>query len=257
LVTGQSKSILSDISRRFPSVSTWLLSNGVDTRAFRPDRRSLAARSVLSPGGEFVVLYAGLLGLAQGLDQVLEAAKVFGGQSGIRFVFIGDGPERESLLLKTKNEGIDNVVFLGSRSAGEMPSIVASADLLIVPLKGYIPGAVPSKLYEAMASGRPLILVAAGEAAEIVRTHDCGVVVPPGDIAGLACAIAQIRSDPLRANAMGANGRVAAVKHYDRHEIAFRFERRLQNDRCQQDMHVLDVTTRSHYSSEVKSPEHY
>ena len=65
--------------------------------------------------------------------------------------------------------------------AGEMPDLLAAADVVLVTLKMHIPGAVPSKLYEAMASGRPVVLVASGEAAEIVREHRAGIVVEPGN----------------------------------------------------------------------------
>lgn len=231
LVTGQSKGILADVKSRFASVRTFLLSNGAETGKFAPDCWTAEARSLLSPNDEFVVLYAGLLGLAQGLDQVLEAAKVSQGDRGLRFILMGDGPERQSLVAQAQREHIDNVVFLAPRSANEMPALIASADLVLVPLKRDIPGAVPSKLYEAMASGRPVVLVAEGESAEIVRASDCGVVVRPGDTAGLVAAIRQIRTDPARASLMGRNGRNAAVKNFDRNVIARNFGAYLQSGR--------------------------
>ena len=230
LVTGQSKSILADIQARFPSVRTLLLSNGADTAKFGPNSRTNEARSLLAPNGEFVVLYAGLLGLAQGLDQVLQAAQALQRERGLRFVFIGDGPKRQALLDQVQFKRIGNVVFLEPRTANEMPGLIASADLVVVPLKRNIPGAVPSKLYEAMASGRPVVLVAEGEAADIVRTNDCGLVVHSGDIAGLVSAIEEIRSDAVAANVMGRNGRNAAVEHFDRNGIARNFEAYLQAD---------------------------
>lgn len=230
LVTGQSKSILADIQSRFPSVCTFLLSNGAETGKFAPDLRTAEARSLLSPNSEYVVLYAGLLGLAQGLDQVLEAAKALQADAGLRFVLMGDGPERQALVAQTQRERLHNVVFFEPHSANRMPPIVASADLVLVPLKRNIRGAVPSKLYEAMASGRPVVLAAEGEAADVVRANECGVVVRPGDIPGMVTAIQQIRSDPVRAKIMGRNGRNATIKIFDRKAIARNFEEFLRAD---------------------------
>jgi glycosyltransferase involved in cell wall biosynthesis len=95
LVTGQSKSILADIERRFPDVATYHLSNGVDTELFGPENFQQAIRKKLSPDGDLIFFYGGLHGLAQGLDQILRAAQE--APEGVRFVLMGDGPEKEAL----------------------------------------------------------------------------------------------------------------------------------------------------------------
>jgi glycosyltransferase involved in cell wall biosynthesis len=104
-----------------------------------------------------------------------------------------------------------------------MPELLAAADVVLVTLKMHIPGAVPSKLYEAMASGRPVVLVASGEAAEIVREHRAGIVVEPGDLAGLARALQTLRAQPNLRRTLGENGRGAAEQHFDRAKIVIRF----------------------------------
>jgi colanic acid biosynthesis glycosyl transferase WcaI len=223
LVTGQSQSILDDIVARFPSRPTLLLSNGADTNMFHPRRRTQEARARLSPNGEFVVLYAGLHGLAQGLDQVLEAAKILCSEGNCRFVFVGDGPEKKKLIDMAASFACRGIEFMDPIPAKEVPSFLASADLILVALRQYIPGAVPSKLYEAMASGRPSVLAASGEAADIVQRYEGGLVVEPGDVAGLIRAVKTIRSNPGLAATLGKNGRTAAVQHFDRARIADRF----------------------------------
>jgi glycosyltransferase involved in cell wall biosynthesis len=107
--------------------------------------------------------------------------------------------------------------------------LVASADIVLVPLKTYIPGAVPSKLYEAMASGRPVVLVADGEAAEIVRQHQAGLVVKPGDIRGLVCALRTLAGQPSLRRRYGENGRRAAERFFDRSTIATNFMKHLED----------------------------
>jgi glycosyltransferase involved in cell wall biosynthesis len=232
LVTGQSKSILADITKRFPDYPTFHLSNGVDTQLFRPDRQTEDARATLHSKGNCVALYAGRHGIAQGLEQVLSAAKALSGRTSVQFVLVGDGPEKQTLLERVRQLELNNVRFLASRPAREIPALLAAADLALVTTKTYIPGMVPAKLYEAMASGRPVVLVASGEAAEIVREYQAGIVVEPGDVAGLAQAVQALQARPDLRRALGENGRRAAEQHFDRRKIVTRFIDHLEANLC-------------------------
>lgn len=223
LVTGQSKSILSSITERFPDCKVFHLSNGVDTQRFTPDRYADTARSLMSRNGTCIALYAGLHGLAQGLDQVLEAAEALRDETGLKFVLIGDGPEKGILIQQAEERRINNLSFLDLCAASEIPGLLASADIALVTLKTYIPGAVPSKLYEAMASGLPVVLVADGEAAEIVQRHNAGITVKPGDVDALTHAVQSLVADPVLRRNLGKNGRIAAEQYFDRTMIAGRF----------------------------------
>lgn len=223
LVAGQTRSILSDIVARFPKVPTYLLSNGVDTSAYGAAFRSPELRAQMGQENECVALYVGLHGLAQGLDQVIEAAARLLPMGGCRFVLIGDGPCKKELQVKAAALNLSNVTFLASQPAASMPAYVASADILLVPLTQFIMGAVPSKLYEAMASSQPVVLVAEGEAADIARKYEAGMVVKPGDIDGLCQAILTLRDNPMTRRSLGANGRRAAEDHFDSVRIANAF----------------------------------
>ena len=223
LITGQSKSILTDIRRRFPDRATFHLSNGVDTTRFYPERATADSRAWLNGEGRSVVLYAGLHGLAQGLDQLLTAAAGLSDDADVQFVFVGDGPEKSPLVKRARQLNLRNVKFVEPKPANEIPALVAAADIVLVPLKTYIPGAVPSKLYEAMASGRAVVLIAEGEAAEIVLEHQAGIVVKPGQIQDLVGAIRTLHREPSLRRKFGENGRRAAQQHFDRAKIASRF----------------------------------
>jgi colanic acid biosynthesis glycosyl transferase WcaI len=229
LVSGQSKTIVGDVAARFSDVRTYHLSNGCDTQRFRPDRASSEVRNQLAPNDEFTVLYAGLHGLAQGLEQVIEAAKILSGERSCRFVLVGDGPTKASLQEEAGRLGLTNVAFLDPVPSGQMPGLVASADVAIITLKTYIPGAVPSKLYEAMASARPVIYVAEGEGAEVVRESDAGLVVQTGDAQGIADAVRALMDAPEERARLGLNGRRAAEGRFDRATIANRFIDLLEN----------------------------
>ena len=233
LVTGQSKEILKNINDRFPDVDTYHLSNGVDTRRFTPALRSIQARRTLCPDldeNACVAVYAGLHGVAQGLDRVLDAAEQLGDLGHLSLAFIGDGPEHQKLAERAAKIARPRIRFLGARDRDAIPALVASADIALVPLGMRIPGAVPSKVYEGMASGIPVLLAAAGEAADIVDRAGAGLSVAPGDATAIALALRTLATDPEQRRLAGERGRAAAVAFYDRVDIAHRFIARLSND---------------------------
>jgi colanic acid biosynthesis glycosyl transferase WcaI len=221
-VSCQSKEIEESINRRFPSVRTIAFPNGADTDRFRPERRSEDVRRELVGDGRPVALYAGLHGICQGLDQVLAAADKLQ-DDDLKVVLVGDGPEKSMLIEAARRKGLGNVTFLDPKPKDAMPALLASADIAIVSLKTRVPGAVPSKLYEAMASGLPIVLVADGEPADIVRSSHAGVAVEPGDIEGLAAALRRLAESDAERARMGTAARAAAVERFDRRPICDRF----------------------------------
>ena len=168
-------------------------------------------------------MYAGLHGLAQGLDQILETAFRTRADCAIKYVLVGDGPEKRSLVEQAHERSLDNVFFYDPVPSPQMPSVLASADVLLVPLKKHLPGAVPSKLYEAMASGKPVVLMAEGEAREIVEANEAGLVVSPGDAEKLAEAVGILCRDANLRNRLGANGRRSTEMYFSRDMIVKEF----------------------------------
>lgn len=229
LISCQSSGILRDIKKRFPAQSTFLLSNGADTSRFGLHYGTAQARRHLGAQDDFVILYAGLHGLAQGLSRVIDAADRLREEKGYRFVFVGDGPEKGKLIQKSRDLGLGNVTFLDPVPSKEIPPLLASADVILVSLGMDIPGAVPSKLYEAMSSERPVVLIAEGEAAEIVRRFEAGLVVSPGDVRSLVSALQWVRENPQHAAQLAIRARDASVRHFDRTAIAMPFLRYLES----------------------------
>lgn len=213
MVTCQSRGILNNIQERFPGIKTYHLPNGVDTIFFKPANQ-------YQSGEEFKITYAGLHGLAQGLDQILMAAHEISTLENITFTLIGDGPERTKLIQNAKELALESVHFSTPIPKNKVPEELQKADAVIVPLKTQLTGAVPSKLYEAMAVGKPVILIAAGEAAQIVCDSQCGIIVSPGDVKGLVSAIRYLKTHPVECAQMGKNGREASVHNHDRNCIA-------------------------------------
>ena len=235
LVTGQSRGILGNIEQRFPDVETHHLSNGVDPRLFHPQLAADRARFGI-PEGALVALYAGLHGVFQGLDQLLEAAHRLRDLENFRLVLVGDGPQKESLRAEAACRGLDNVLFLDPQPRDAMPQLVASADISIACLKTKILGAVPSKIYEAMGGAKPLMLVAEGEAAQIVEETGCGLTVDPGDLEGLSAGLRRLAEDAELRRELGEAGRRAAEHRFDRWRIADCFIDRLEIDHLKKEL---------------------
>jgi glycosyltransferase involved in cell wall biosynthesis len=222
LVSGQSREILDDVTRRFPRVPVWHLSNGAQPELFSPQARSVEARQKLG-GGSCIALYAGLHGIAQGLNQILRAAEMLRDVGGLRIALIGEGPEKAALVRAARERGLSNVTFLDPVPRAQMPELLASADLALVPLKEHLPGAVPSKIYEAMAAGVPVVLAAQGEAADVIRRSSCGVAVAPNDAEALAGAVRELAANEPQRRAFGEAGLKAAWGEFNRRAILDRF----------------------------------
>lgn len=220
-VSGQTATIVSDVRRRFPSVRTIAFPNGVDVELFSPDKRSAQARRRHFGEASFAVVYAGLHGIAQGLDQILDAAERLRGED-VSFFLVGDGPEKPDLVAAAVARGLANVHFADPLPRADVPALIASADAVVVTLVGGI-DAVPSKLYEALGSGVPVILVARGEGERLVAAARAGIVTEPGDAEALAAAVRRLLHDPVERRQLGANGRIAAVANFDRAAIFDRY----------------------------------
>jgi glycosyltransferase involved in cell wall biosynthesis len=221
-VSCQSQEIEASINERYPRVHTISFVNGTDTARFSPARRSETFWPELVGDDRPVAVYAGLHGACQGLDQLIDAAERLQNDP-LRLVLVGDGPEKEALVDSSRRRHLRHVTFLEPQPKEAMPALLASADIAVVLLRTRLPGAVPSKLYEAMASGLPVVLVAEGEPAEILRSTNAGIAVNPGDLDGLADALRRLAQSKDERARLGAAGRAAAVERFDRRPILDRF----------------------------------
>lgn len=184
---------------------------------------ALAAGEPTLADGRFMVAYAGLLGLPQGLGTLIEAAALF---PEARFVIAGSGPEREQLEVKALKLGLDNVEFLGYLGLEQLQQLYASADVLVALLRGSeeFKVAQPSKVWEYMASGRPVLFAGECETTNIMVEEDIGVVVPPEDPESLGAVLHQLANDPLRRSRLGQRGREFVRVERNRNEILDRWE---------------------------------
>jgi glycosyltransferase involved in cell wall biosynthesis len=163
-------------------------------------------------------MHSGNLGLSQSLETLVDAAALLRDVPDVRLVFQGDGVKKPALEQRVKNLGLDNVLFLPFMPKAQLGESFAAVDVFIVSLQrglaGYI---VPSKLYGILASGRAFVAAVeeACEVASIATTHDCGLVVEPGNPQALADAIRACRADRARLAQRGANARAISTS-FDR-----------------------------------------
>ena len=199
--------------------------NGIREDFFVPAEKENALRHSQGWEGKFIVLYVGVHGVSQGLDVLLDAAERLREEQDIRLVFAGDGAEKPALMRRAAQSALTNVEFLPLQEKGRMPDLYAAADLCAVPLrKGrYFTINIPSKLFEIMACGRPVLLGAQGQAQRIVELSGGGVAVPPEDGAAYAQAIRDLHGNPARCETLGTAGRAYVCTHFTRRGKASRY----------------------------------
>lgn len=234
IVTGQTQGICHNINERFPAVKTYWLPNGVDLGYYNPSK--------IEPGiwreknnfakEDVVLLYAGIIGIAQGLEVILNSAKNFINTPNIKFVFIGSGPEKDKLLQLKAEQNLTNVFFLDAISKKEMPSVLRSVNAAIIPLRklDLFLGAIPSKIFENLAMEVPVLLGVNGEARQLfIDKGNAGLYFEPENSEALTVAILKLIEDKEMALQLGRNGRHFVNEYFNRENIAQNFFKKLNS----------------------------
>jgi glycosyltransferase involved in cell wall biosynthesis len=180
---------------------------------------------------QFVIGYAGLHGLAQGLETVLQAAQLLTGYDDLLFVLFGDGPQKERLMGMANQAQVANIRFFPTQPTQRMRDVLSSFDIALIPLRrlDLFKGALPSKMFEAMAATLPLIVSVDGEARRLADRAQCGICIEPENPRAMADAILQLYNDPSLRESLGQNGQRYVFQHHDRSQIARQFERLLSD----------------------------
>jgi len=166
----------------------------------------------------FVVLYAGTMGIVSGAEVLLDVVNEFSGDTGIVFLFVGEGRAKERIQELGRN--LPNVRLLGFQPRETLSDMLSSADVGVVTL---LPGrgrtSVPSKMLGYMAVGVPVLASCDlnSDSAEMIREAKCGVVVPPGDALAISSALRELRSDTPARHSAGQRGRAYLEKHHSRY----------------------------------------
>ncbi|CAK0768210.1 colanic acid biosynthesis glycosyl transferase WcaI [Gammaproteobacteria bacterium] len=212
------------ISRGIDSNKIGIVTNGVDLKSFVPQEKDTELLEKLGLKDCFVAGYIGTHGIAHGLETLLSAAEQLqkmNETSNIRFLFLGDGSQKAELLASSRMSRLQNVLFLDSVPREDVARYWSLLDISIIHLRKteLFKSVIPSKLFECMSMGIPVLHGVSGESADIVRTKDVGEVFEPENVSQLVEALLRIKQDQESLNRYRQNGPIAA-RHYDRTFLA-------------------------------------
>lgn len=228
LITGQTQGIVDDVSRRFPDKKVVWLPNGVDLGYYNPaeiESIGYRKRNHLNES-DILFFYGGVVGYAQGLDVILNAAKLVEHRPEIQFIIQGAGPEKERLLELKEEMNVKNVHFLPPVDKSEMPGVLKEINVAVIPLRklDLFEGAIPSKVFETLAMEIPILLGVNGEARiHFVDKARAAIFVEPENASVLAENVLFLADHPELAKEMGKKGRTYAEIQFNRDVIASNF----------------------------------
>ena len=210
------------IERGIEADKVHTIPNGADTEFWRPRPVPKRLKERLGLEGSFVVLYIGAHGISHALTRILESAALLEGRAPIRFLFVGEGAEKSALMERAKVLNLKNVIFHEPVNKEAVRDFYALADVCLVPLRNIklFEGFIPSKMFEIMAMGKPIIASLSGEPADILARSGSAVIVPPEDSEGIAEAALHLYAHPEDGEKMGERGRAFVVHHYSRRSLA-------------------------------------
>ncbi len=205
--------------------------NGADPGVFRPLEDREQVRRGLGIDGRFVASFVGTLGMAHGLETVLDAAEILRDEAAYLFWLIGEGARRSELEEAARRRGLTNLRFEGQVPRSKVPVLLAASDAALVLLRPdpLFETVLPSKMFEAMAAARPVVLGVGGEARELLLESGGGIAIPPGDAPALAAALRTLRGKPATADALGRSGRDFVVRRFSHDALAAAYVRELQS----------------------------
>lgn len=169
-------------------------------------------------GLKFVVAYSGNLGRVHDLSSIIAMASSIAGHSDIQFLIIGDGAQLLDLQRKVRDYGLSNVMFKPFQSRNLLRESLGCADLHITTLKKDMEGFVlPSKVYGALAAGRPLLHLGDpnGEISTMLRAHECGDGFSPHEFESAANFVVDLARSTDKASRLGANARRLFLSEFD------------------------------------------
>lgn len=218
---GLSPGICEGIERRAPkNHPIKLIPNGSDLNLFRKsDNRTYEIPGVKD--SDSVAVFTGAHGIANGLDAVLDMAKVLQNRSvkNIKIVFVGDGKMKPHLVNRKQNEQIDNCIFLEKVSKFELNEIMNRADIGLMVLKNvpaFYYGTSPNKFFDYISASLPIVNNYPGWLSDLIKENKCGIAVEPDNPEIFADAVQKMANDAEMRNKMGINGRLLAERKFAR-----------------------------------------
>jgi glycosyltransferase involved in cell wall biosynthesis len=209
-----------------------MIPNASDLDLFRPEVDGCAARERLGLGRRFAAVYFGAMGMANGLEYAIEAARILAERERdqIVLVLLGDGGRRGELEKLARVYGLHNVVFHPPADKEELARVVAGCDACLTIYRAAREQTwSPNKMFDALAAGKPVLINVPGWLGETIEKNGCGRYVDPTRPEALAEALEELANDPGLCRRMGASARSLAERQFDRHVLAAQFEQVLKD----------------------------
>ena len=225
---------------RVPSEKIDIVENGVETDLFapQPEAANHALRKTLGAEGKYVACYIGTLGIAHGLETLLDAATRLRRENpSVMFLIIGEGAEKVRIKTLAHNQGLGNICFLDQQPRETIPGFISASDACLVLLKktDVFKTVIPTKLLEFMACARPVILGVDGQARQIVEEAEAGIVIEPENAEALTQSIQQLAANRELGAELGRKGREYIVRNLSRRQTAEKYLKILEELRAESD----------------------
>ena len=217
---------------RVPPAKISVIENGVETEIFSPGRATDELRRELGVEGKFVVCYVGTMGMAHGLETVVEAASELGKSApNIMFLLVGEGAEKERIMNLAHSREVTNLLFIGQQPRDKIPAYIAASDVALVLLRksAVFKTVIPTKMLECMSCARPVILGVDGQARKMLNEAQAGIFVEPENAMALANTVLTLAANPGLCNLLGRNGRRYIVERFSRKRTAKAYISLLEN----------------------------
>jgi len=213
--------------KRVPLNKIEIIPDFSDTEFIQPMPKENNFSKEYGLNDKFVAMFAGNMGIPQGLEYIIEAAENLKENRDILFCFVGEGEDRQRIMELASKKKLENTIFIPRQPYSRMPEVWAASDIGLVTLrKGISEDAMPSKTFGIMAAGKPVVAMIdeASDVCTMIKKAKCGICVPPESPNRFAEVIKTIYSNPDLRNEMGINGRDYVVKNFSVEAIVQKYE---------------------------------
>jgi glycosyltransferase involved in cell wall biosynthesis len=215
---------------RVPREKMSVIENGVETDLFSPEAGT-SLQKELHTNGKFVVSYIGTMGMAQGLETIIQAAaQLQDTNPEVDFLIVGEGAEKERMIAMAAASNLRNLRFIDQQPRETVPAYIRASDACLVPLKksDLFKTVIPSKMLEFMSCGCPVILGVNGQARAILEEACGGLAIEPENADALADAVRYLAANRETARELGKNGRAYIIRRFSRSRSAGQYIRTLE-----------------------------
>jgi len=208
----------------------FIIANWVDTDFLCPYPKENKIARKFDLHDRFVLMYSGTITLSsyKTLKKIMKAVKDLKDEERILLVIVGEGLKKPDLEAEAKRLGLKNILFLAFQPYEDLPYLLASSDILLVPLdREKTQLSVPSKLYNYMSVGKPILTTSdkGSEVARIIREAGCGFYTDPEDEGTISSTIKNLLDSPKQLDVMGNNSRTYVIENYSRDNILSLYEK--------------------------------